>query len=141
MKKSESNSKSQGNNNGPDFIFNDNLTNDKIGIEITSNGRNEYSVDIRKKDKKEEILNDIYKKNTRFGDPNFEINLKTFLNIVKKIIDEKCIKAKNYVKCKKLYLVVVFESNRILPYFRECAEMIINNNKDFNKTFTYIFIK
>lgn len=133
--------KKQGKCVGPDIICTNTLNSDEIGIEITTTGRCEYSKNIKKTDKKEKILCDIYKQMTKFGDPNFEKNFFNFLNIVKDIISEKCKKSNRYKKCKELYLILVFESNRIFPYFREASEMIINNNKNFGSIFTHIFIK
>ena len=123
-----SNSSKQGKYNGPDYIFENIITNEIIGLEIVS-----WKWTFFDSFKKEEQVKKYAEKNI-FNSKSMDDEI----HELKKILDKKA--NKKYLKCDELYLGIVV-TNTIMDYQYYIYEIILNEyNQKINSIFKKIFI-
>lgn len=123
-----SSSSKQGKYNGPDYIFENIITNEIIGLEIVS-----WKWTFFDSFKKEEQVKKYAEKNI-FNSKSMDDEI----NELKKILDKKA--NKKYLKCDELYLGIVV-TNTIMDYQYYIYEIILNEyNQKINSIFKKIFI-
>jgi hypothetical protein len=116
-------SKLQGINNGPDYIFK-NIKEEYVGLEIVEMIKIEYNT-FKNSDILEKRTFDTLEKFHSFND---------ILKDAKNILDKKELKLKNYKKTDKLYLGIVVPKI-IIDYQILLLELLLNKETKFDGVF------
>lgn len=128
------NSSSQGEKNGPDFIFIDEYGK-KIGLEVVTYGKLVFSYHSDVKNVNN-YIDTAFNKSKERGD--IHNSFEEFINTIDKLIDNKL--NKKFKETDRLYLLVIIESYFIPAGYIEFYRYIVNKNKKFKERFKKIIV-